>query len=338
MEVRMRKLILFLTSALLLCFIFCGGDRSAEAAASQYYLGGMTAGFTLSANGIEIIGLKEVISENGVICPAADAGIRTGDKIVAVDGIHTKTVEDLGAALARGAGKTSEFTLKRGGQSVQVKVTPVKDQKGNKYKIGVLIRDELSGIGTVTYIEKGSGRFGSLGHAVCDEEHDSLSIANSSVYLCSIIGVNRGERGKAGDLKGLFLNDCKIASADKVCDTGLYGTISDGYDFSSLPLIEIAPLSSATIGTAVIYSTVDGVAPQAYEVAIAKVDERNKQNKNLVLKVTDETLLRETGGIVQGMSGSPIVQNGKLIGAVTHVFLNDPTRGYGIGIEKMIGN
>ena len=202
----------------------------------------------------------------------------------------------------------------------------------------MLIRDELSGIGTVTYIEKGSGRFGSLGHAVCDEERDSLSIADASVYLCSIIGVNRGERGRAGDLKGLFLSDYKIASADKVCETGLYGTFDDGYDCSALPTVEIAPLSAATIGSAVIYSTVDGTVPQAYDVAIAKVDPNNKQNKNFVIKVTDEELLRETGGIVQGMSGSPIVQDGKLIGAVTHVFLNDPTRGYGIGIEKMIGN
>ena len=334
----MRKLFFVLTGALLLCFTLCGGGRFADAAASQYYLGGMTAGFLLSANGVEVIGLKEVISENGVSCPAADAGIRTGDKIVAVDGIHTKTIEDLGAALERGAGKSSEFTLRRGGLTIKADVTPVKDKKGTQYKIGVLIRDELSGIGTVTYIEKGSGRFGSLGHAVCDEERDSLSIADASVYLCSIIGVNRGERGRAGDLKGLFLSDYKIASADKVCETGLYGTFDDGYDCSALPTVEIAPLSAATIGSAVIYSTVDGTVPQAYDVAIAKVDPNNKQNKNFVIKVTDEELLRETGGIVQGMSGSPIVQDGKFIGAVTHVFLNDPTRGYGIGIEKMIGN
>ena len=334
----MRKLFFVLTGALLLCFTLCGGGRAAEAAAPQYYLGGMTAGFSLSANGVEIVGLKEVASEKGVCCPAADAGIRTGDKIVAVDGIHTRTIEDLGAALARGAGKQSEFTLKRSGTSIKVNVTPVKDAAAARYKIGVLIRDELSGIGTVTYIEKVSRRFGSLGHAVCDEAHESLTVADSSVYLCNIIGVNRGERGRAGDLKGLFLSDDKIASADKVCETGLYGTFDEDYDYSALPTVEIAPLAAATIGSAVIYSTIDGTEPQAYDVAIAKVDPNNKQNKNFVIKVTDEDLLRETGGIVQGMSGSPIVQDGKLIGAVTHVFLNDPTRGYGIGIEKMIGN
>ena len=136
----------------------------------------------------------------------------------------------------------------------------------------------------------------------------------------------------------MFLSDRVLGRADKVCATGLYGTFSETYDFSALPTVEAAPLSAATIGSAVIYSTVDGTETRAYDVAIAKVDGRNKQNKHFVLKVTDEALLRETGGIVQGMSGSPIVQNGKLIGAVTHVFLNDPTRGYGIGIEAMIGN
>ena len=177
-----------------------------------------------------------------------------------------------------------------------------------------------------------------MGHAVCDESRVSFALADATVYRCSIVGINRGERGRAGELRGIVLSDDPIASADKVCETGLYGTFADKYDYSALQTVEIAPLSQATIGEAVIYSTVDGVEPRAYEVAIAKVDAGNRSNKNFVIKVTDEDLLRESGGIVQGMSGSPIVQNGKLIGAVTHVFLNDPTRGYGIGIEKMLGN
>ncbi len=330
----MRKLVFLLSGVLALALL--GGVRPAEAASPQYYLGGMTAGFSLSANGVEVIGLKEVVSEGGVSCPAADAGIRAGDKIVAVDGIHTRTVEERGAALGRCGGKCAEITVRRGGADVRFSVTPVSD-KGT-YKIGVLIRDELSGIGTVTYIQKETLRFASLGHAVCDEARETLSVSSPDVYLCSIVGVNRGARGKAGDLKGVFLSDRVLGRADKVCATGLYGTFSETYDFSALPTVEAAPLSAATIGSAVIYSTVDGTETRAYDVAIAKVDGRNKQNKHFVLKVTDEALLRETGGIVQGMSGSPIVQNGKLIGAVTHVFLNDPTRGYGIGIEAMIGN
>ena len=171
---------------------------------------------------------------------------------------------------------------------------------------------------------------------MCDENKNSLGIADAKVYLCSVIGVNRGMRGKAGELRGLFMNDTSLGNAEKVCSTGLYGIFDKNYDFSHCKLAEIAPLSEATIGKAVIYSTVDGTCPQEYEINIVKVDAGNRENKNFVIKVTDERLIEETGGIVQGMSGSPILQEGKLIGAVTHVFLNDPTRGYGIGIENML--
>ena len=335
----MRRLkFLFVAALTAGCLLFGGSALSAQAATDYYYIGGMTAGFSLSAGGVEIVGFKEVVSDQGAFCPATEAGMRTGDLIVAVDGIHTRSIEELNAAFARSKGKCVRITLKREGEHAEIDVTPVREKNSEKYKIGILIRDTLSGIGTVTYIEKDSLRFGALGHAICAEDRTALTIADSSVYLCSIVSVNRGERGKAGELRGLFMNDSRLGAADKVCATGLYGKFADGYDFSAAEAVEAAPLSEATIGKAIIYSTVDGVTPEAYEIAIAKVDANNRDNKNFVIKVTDERLLAETGGIVQGMSGSPIIQNGKLIGAVTHVFLNDPTRGYGIGIEKMIGN
>ncbi len=335
----MRRLKFLFTAVLAAGCIFLGGNAlPASAATELYYIGGMTAGFSLSAGGVEIVGFKEVSSEQGAFCPATEAGMRTGDVIVAVDGIHTKSIEDLNAAFARSKGKSVTITLKRGGEQAKIEITPVQDRHTGKYKIGILIRDTLSGIGTVTYIQKDTLRFGALGHAVCGEDKSALTIADSSVYLCSIVSVNRGERGKAGELRGLFMNDSRLGEADKVCETGLYGNFSGGYDFSNAETVEAAPLTAATIGKAVIYSTVDGVTPKAYEIAIAKVDANNRENKNFVIKVTDEALIAETGGIVQGMSGSPIIQNGKLVGAVTHVFLNDPTRGYGIGIENMLKN
>ena len=336
----MRKLKFFLAGALLaVCAAFgCGAPLPADAAETEYYLGGMTAGFSLSANGVEIIAFKEIRTAGGSRCPASDAGMKTGDVIVAVDGLHTRTVEELGDALARANGNASEFLVRRGKESLQFTLTPIRDDKVEKFKIGILIRDTLSGIGTVTYIEKESGRFGALGHAVCDENKNSFRLADACVYRCSIIGVTRGERGRAGELRGFLLNDMPIAQADNVCGTGLYGTFESGYDFSELQTVTAAPMSEATIGKAVIYSTIDGVEPKPYEIAIAKVDPGNRNNKNFVIKVTDDTLLRETGGIVQGMSGGFIIQNGKVIGEVTDVFLNDPTGGYGIGIEKMLGN
>ncbi len=336
----MRKLNFFLAAALVAaCFLTGGGvgTRNADAAEKEYYIGGMTAGFMLSAGGIEIIGLNEVAAEDGIHRPAAEAGIRVGDCICAVDGIAVRTIAELNAALERSEGKPVKVTLRRRGETAEIEVTPVKDKNG-KYKMGILIRDTLAGIGTVTYIDKSDLRFGALGHAVSDENQTEFSISDPRVYACSVIGVTKGTRGKAGELRGLFMNETPLGKADKVCGTGLYGTFEKGYDFSHCELVEAAPVAEATIGKAVIYSTVDGTCPQKYEIAIAKVDADNRENKNFVIKVTDERLLDETGGIVQGMSGSPIIQNGKLIGAVTHVFLNDPTRGYGIAIEHMLGN
>ncbi len=335
----MRKLKFFL-AAFLSALLLLGGGAHLNVWAEEtdkYYIGGMTAGFMLSAEGTEIIGLSEVAAEDGLHRPAEDAGIRIGDTIVAVDDIRIKTIGDLNAALERSGGKPVKLTVKRRGETAETEILPVKEKKSGKYKIGVLIRDTLAGIGTVTFVNQKTYRFGALGHDVCDDNKNSLGIAESKVYLCSVIGVNKGVRGKAGELRGLFLNDSALGKAEKVCSTGLYGTFDKKYDFSHCESVEAAPLSAATIGKAVIYSTVDGCCPQQYEINIVKVDEDNRENKNFVIKVTDPRLIEETGGIVQGMSGSPIVQNGKLIGAVTHVFLNDPTRGYGIGIEKMIG-
>lgn len=335
----MRKRCFFLAFFFLAaCFLFCGNATQVNATSREYYLGGMTAGFTLSEGGAEVIGLSQVAAEDGLYSPAEKAGIEAGDCIVAVEDVAIKSISDLNAALERSRGKTLKFTVKRNGERAEVEVTPIKDAKSGKFKIGVLIRDTLTGIGTVTYIEKQTLRFGALGHAVTTENLSELGIADARVYLCSIVGVNKGSRGKAGELRGLFINDKPIAVADRVCGEGLYGTFEKNYDFSRLRTIESAPLFEAKIGKASIYSTIDGVCPQEYRISIVKIDANQKDNKNFVVKITDERLVDGTGGIVQGMSGSPIVQNGKLIGAITHVFLNDPTRGYGIGIDKMLVN
>lgn len=228
-----------------------------------------------------------------------------------------------------------QLTVLRGGEEENVSIKPARDVNGN-YKLGILIRDNISGIGTVTYITKDDLRFGSLGHAVVDSNSVPLKIADKKVYPCSVIGVVKGVRGKAGELKGLFVNENNFATAEKVTTNGIYGTFSVDYDFSSCEVVSAACADDAHMGKAVIYSTVNGIKPKKYEISVVKVDKGNKDNKNFVIKITDKELLESTGGIVQGMSGSPIVQDGKLIGAVTHVFLNDPTRGYGIAVENML--
>ncbi len=328
-----RSVVPGVCAALLVLASGAGGAVEADAAA-EYYIGGMTAGFALPAGGTEIVELTSVTGENGVRRPAEEAGLKAGDLICAADGIAIESIEDLTAALARSGGNPMMLTVLRGGERLECTVLPVKDVKSDAWKMGVLIRDMLSGIGTITYIEKGSRHFGALGHGVSDGPLPDA--ASAKVFACSVIGVNKGTRGRAGELKGLFLNDKVIAHAELFCGTGLFGTFDKGYDFSACETAEIAPVSEATIGKAVIYSTIDGTSPKAYDIAIAKVDAGDRDNKNFVIKVTDEELIEATGGIVQGMSGSPVVQDGKLVGAVTHVLVGDPTRGYAVALDKML--
>lgn len=309
----------------------------AEAEAGrELYVGGITAGFTLGGDGAKVVGFTDVKTSLGVESPAKNI-LSAGDTIIEADGMSIGGVDDLSKALKKSGGKEMTIKITRGGTERNVKITPVKDENGY-YKIGVLIRDGVSGVGTVTYIEKDTLRFGALGHSVTDESGKKLSLASGKVYSCSIVGVTKGVRGRAGELKGLFINGKPIASADKITSGGIFGTFSEDYDLSSFPVMYSAPISKAHIGKAFIYSTVNGTLPVKYSASIVKVDAANKENKNFVIKIEDNALLSETGGIVQGMSGSPIIQDDKVVGAVTHVFLNDPTRGYGIAIDAMLGN
>lgn len=308
---------------------------AADAESEEVYLGGMPAGFTLGIGGAQVVGICEVLTENGVINPAKDADLAVGDVIVTFDGIKITAAADIDGALACYKGGCAKLTIERGKERLNKEISPAKDMASGKYKLGILIRDSVAGIGTVTYIRQ-DGRFGSLGHPVSAADGSFMQINDGAMFNCSIVNVVRGERGKAGELKGLFLNDKRIATADKNCATGIFGTVEKDCDFSSMSKVAVS--NDAEPGSAVIYTTVDGVSPKEYSISIIKVDKNNKQNKNFVIKITDKKLLDATGGIVQGMSGSPIVQNGKLIGAVTHVFINDPTRGYGTCISNMICN
>ena len=337
----MRRLNAFLLGIFMAFGIAAGGvgvssSVSADAEGREVYVGGMPAGFTLSAGGAQVIGLSEVMNDKGVSCPAADAGIRTGDVIVKAAGIQVETVGDLNEILGRSKGKAVGLEIRRGDSETEISVTPVKDKVTGKYKIGVLIRDSVSGIGTVTYIDKQTKRFGSLGHSVVGEDHREMKIAGGKVYECSIVGVSKGVRGKAGELRGMFLSEGGIGKAEKLCDCGIYGQVNESYELSGLQSVYTSDIDEVQPGDAYIYSTVSGVCPKKYTIDIVKVEKNNKSNKNFVIKITDKELISETGGIVQGMSGSPILQDGKLVGAVTHVFLNDPTRGYGIDINTML--
>ena len=331
---KLKNKVLLILATVAVALVYLGTLPGVYAQVAEVYVGGMPAGFTLGLGGAQIVGICGVLTEGGAVCPARDAGISVGDIIYTLNGVRIESAADIDKVLETSKGK-ARASVKRGGERIETQIQPAEDIASGKRKLGVLIRDSISGIGTVTYIEKESLRFASLGHAVADSTGKLMDVGKGSIFQCSIVNVVKGERGRAGELKGLFLNDKSIAAADTNCATGVYGNFNKSYDTSSLKSMRIG--EDAQPGKASIFTTIDGVSPKEYSVSIVKVDEGNKQNKNYVIKVTDKELLERTGGIVQGMSGSPIVQDGKLIGAVTHVFLNDPTRGYGISIANMLG-
>lgn len=337
----MRKLSFFILGAISATTItFAALDvntsfKSVQAEQAIVYVGGMSAGFTLQSGCVQVVGFCEVMTEEGVCSPALNVGIRTGDKILSVANKAVQNIECLNELLEKNNKNYVTIEIKRGEEIKRFSIKPVKDKISGKYKIGILARDNVSGIGTVTYIDAKNGRFGSLGHSVIGEDKTNMQIAKGTVYECNIVGVNKGIRGKAGELKGMFLSNKTLGTAEKLCNCGIFGQISQEFEVDDLMRV-VADSAEVVPGKAYIYSTVNGVSPKKYEIEIVKVDKWNKENKNYVIKITDDDLIEETGGIVQGMSGSPILQDGKLIGAVTHVFLNDPTRGYGIDIQEMI--
>ena len=189
------------------------------------------------------------------------------------------------------------------------------------------------GIGTLSFIT-GDGTFMALGHPVCEDDGKTCDIVGGKISLCSVYGVTKGERGKAGELKGIIIEDKPIGNITGNYKQGIKGKVTDDFDLSKLDKVQTG---EGRIGKAEIITCIDGIRRDSFSVSIVKAEFSGKEDKNFVIKVTDKRLIDYSGGIVQGMSGSPIVQDGKLVGAVTHVFINDPTRGYGISIDNMLG-
>ncbi len=335
--VDMKKIVSFICLLILLtCGIsvvtgsaFADNINNDASDSATVYLGGMPAGFTLSTNGVYVVGVCDVVTLNGIKSPAKDAGLEVGDLIKKLDGSDVKNVSDIEGAIKDK--EMSQIEFLRNGERLETTICPAVDMSGN-YKLGVFVKDSVSGIGTVTFIK--GNRFASLGHAVINDNREVLEISEGNLFPCNITGVIKGERGFAGELRGAFLRNTPIATITKNLDCGVYGDITEEFNLDDCKKIEIG---EAKVGDAKIFSTIEGKTPKEYGISIVKYDSFG-ETKNFVIKVTDKELLEKTGGIVQGMSGSPIVQNGKLVGAVTHVFINDPTRGFGISIENMINN
>ena len=298
----------------------------------QVYVGGYPIGLKLYADGVVIVGTEAVDTENGLVNTAEKAGLKIGDIIKKVNGKDVKSNSQVSEIIEKSAGQEIIFEAERNEKIFEVSFKAEFSKSEQKYKAGIWIRDSSAGIGTVTFCTKDGG-FASLGHAVCDiDTKSTIPISQGECTEAKLTGFIRGQNGSAGELCG-YLDNKKTGVIFSNDSLGVYGC------FDSLPenkaLYEIARASEIKIGEAEMITTIENGLTQTYSVIIEKIDEKSTENKNLVIRITDRELIEKTGGIIQGMSGSPIIQNGKLIGAVTHVFLNDATGGFGIFAETM---
>lgn len=299
------------------------------------YLGGYPIGLKLYADGVVIVGTEAVDTAKGFVDPAEKAGLKLGDIIKKVNGVLVKSNTEVSDIIEKNAEQPIIFEVERNGKSFEVTFNAEFSESEKKYKAGIWIRDSSAGIGTVTFCMQ-DGTFASLGHAVCDiDTKTALPISQGECTNAQITGFIKGQNGSAGELCG-YLDSERTGVIYSNGNLGVYGC------FDSLPegaqLYEIAEKTEVKEGEAEIVSTVENGITERYSVIIEKVNDNSTDNKNLIIRITDRGLIEKTGGIIQGMSGSPIIQNGKIVGAVTHVFLNDSTSGFGIFAETMLNN
>lgn len=303
----------------------------------QLYPGGNVVGIKLQTNGPLVVGFSDI--ENGEqkpYSPSKESGINLGDIILAINEIEINSSEFLAETLNSLKLDELDVKIERDGKILYKKVNPVKTSDG-KNKIGLWVRDSTAGIGTVTFVDPETRLYGALGHPITDvDTGDIIKISKGNIVNSSIVSIKRGEKGNPGELKGVFINDdIKLGNVKHNTKYGIFGEYSLENFYGEK--LGIALKDEIQEGPAKIISTIDNDEPKMYDVVIEKLlQQDNPSSKSMIIKVVDEELLEKTGGIVQGMSGSPIIQNNKLVGAVTHVLVNRPDTGYGIYIEWML--
>ncbi len=310
-----------------------------EKISKEVYVSGESIGIAMITDGLVVTKVTEVkeLSKRRVY-PAADAGIRPGDIIIEFNNVKIKDSEQISKLVAKNGGNTASIKVLRNGDPLELKITPSLDAQSSEYKLGVLVRDSTSGIGTLTYIDPDTMSYGALGHAITDVSTGViLSAADGSISNALINNVVKGKAGKPGELQGTFSLRNPIGNIKINNELGMFGKINDSSFLQGKKLIRVAEQSEIKIGEAEILCSIDETGINSYKINIIKLTSQNSPDiKGMVIEVTDERLISKTGGIVQGMSGSPIIQNGCLVGAVTHVMVNNPKKGYGIFAEWMI--
>ena len=317
-------------TALLLACIWAPAAGAAEA---ELVPVGRAVGIVLDVEGVIVEDLDTFRGESGSVSPAKDAGVVKGDVLLSLDGEPIAGTDQLNALLTDKNGQTSNLTLLRGGRRMTIGVTPQLDTASGQVRLGVLATEEISGIGTVTYYDPETGGYGALGHGIHAGQNTDAAVEEGKLYDVTLSDVQKGQRGKAGELHGSIVGE-SIGTAGKNTPYGVFGE-AGGALFAG-EAMPVASKEEVHTGNAAIISEVVEGDGRSYAIEILQIDDSPDAAKSISFRVKDKALLEKTGGVVRGMSGSPIIQDGKLVGAVTHVLVNDPTTGYGIFIGDML--
>lgn len=310
---------------------------------TDVYVGGEIVGFNLFSDGVICVGSNAVVTKEGTKEPIKASGLMEGDAILKIEGNEIDSVEDIDRIINADqyAGKQVELTILRNGENKKVNILPEFDVLSQKYKMGLWVRNSASGVGTLTYIKKSDFRFGAVGHPIVDESlGENFEIERGNIYKCKLVEIKKGEKNNPGEIRSTInLSDDSIGFADTNCKFGVFGNILNKSTIDANRTAALGGRLSVETGDAQIYCAIDNLGVKAYDIKIIRASKQSyAEDKSMIIKVVDKELLEKTGGIIQGMSGSPIVQNGKIVGAVTHVLLEDPTRGYGVYVDWMVDN
>ena len=306
----------------------------------ELYPGGVPIGVRVSSEGVLVVGYSDIeINNEKEESPGKVGGLEIGDVILKINGIEMHNSRDLVKAIKQSEKDSIKVDILRHGENI-TKIVTLKKENNKDYKIGLWIRDSTAGVGTMTFYDDTSKKFGALGHPITDSDtNEPFLIKDGDVIESSIISIRKGEKGSPGELKGIFINESNpTGEIDKNTQSGIFGQLNSNIlQKSDIKRLKVGFRDEIVPGKAKIITTIDENGPQEYEIEIEKLLNQNvASSKSMVIKVTDPRLLEKTGGIVQGMSGSPIIQNNKIVGAVTHVLINKPDTGYGMYIEWML--
>lgn len=300
---------------------------------------GTPVGLKINTKGVLVVAISDITTlDNTKVSPAVRAGIQIGDVVTHINNIEINTGEEMSYYVNNSGGNPIQLTINRNDTPIILNVTPVQHHNDLKYKIGLWVRDYTAGVGMMTFVQKDTNIVGALGHPITDIDTDQIiNVLKGDMVEASIVNIRKGTRGYPGELKGQFKDDNIIGIIDKNSKFGIFGKIYDNNEVLNGSEYSVAFKDEIVEGPATIITTIEGEDPKEYSINIEKLlNSADDSGKNMIIKITDEELLSKTEGIVQGMSGSPIIQNNKIVGAVTHVLLNKPEIGYGIYIESML--